>query len=173
MGGRVGNLPTARNSALSILLQLREKVCNAAAVGLVLIAGLVWSTVGCGKIRTQALKGKVTSFSGQLVHDGKPVTFSQDNEAVVDFFQAEDGIRFGVPIKADGSFSIGWMPVGKHSLVYERFSKTGGVSAKSAVPGGLTIEAGKTSGYVIELGKSFKRDMKAPDEGPKTNKYKG
>lgn len=137
-------------------------------LGCVLIAGLVWATIGCGRYGPKPYyEGpKVESFSGQVMQDGKPVTFPQDYEAVIDFF-SEGGIQFGVPIKADGSFSMGYMPTGKQHLVLERRG------AKYSIPGGLNIEAGKTSGYVIELGKGWRRDTKAPDEGPKINKAKG
>ena len=112
------------------------------------------------------------AFSGQVVHNGQPVTFARDNEQIIVFY-SEEGVEFGVPIKADGTFSIGWMPVGKQHLVLERFSKGGGANSKYGIPGGMTIETGKTSGYTIELGKGWKPDTKAPDEGPKTNKAKG
>jgi len=137
-------------------------------LGFGLIAALLCATFGCGNYGPKPFyEGpKVESFSGRVVQDGKQVTFSKDNEVVIDFY-SEGGIRFGVPIKADGTFNIGYMPLGKQSLVLERGN------AKYSIPGGLTIEAGKTSGYEIELGKGYKRDQKAPDEGPKINKYKG
>ncbi len=139
--------------------------------GIVLIVGLVWATIGCGRYGPKPFyEGpKTDSFSGQVVHEGKPVTFSGDNEAIIVFYSA-DGVQFGVPIKADGTFSIGWMPVGKQHLVLERASGGSGTTSKYGIPGEFTIEAGKSSGYVVELGKGFKRDAKAPDAGPKVNK---
>src|SRR4051794_33333629 len=106
-------------------------------LGFGLLAGILGATFGCGNYGPKPYyEGpKVDSFSGRVVQDGKPVTFSKDNEVVIDFY-SEGGIRFGVPIKADGTFSIGYMPVGKQSLVLERGQM------KYGIPGGLNIEAG-------------------------------
>jgi hypothetical protein len=64
-----------------------------------------------------------------------------------------------VPIKPDGTFSIGWMPLGKMALRLERSpkdpAKRTGVAQRYDVPGGLTIEEGKTTGYTIEVGKDW------------------
>ncbi len=74
----------------------------------------------------------------------------------------EKGERFGIPILPDGTFKIGWMPLGKYSAVLERSNPkaTGKESADLqrtyTVPGGLTIEQGKTN-YEIELGEGWKK----------------
>ncbi len=134
-----------------------------------LILGLLWVlALGCGRYGPKPYyEGpKVSSFSGRVVHNGEPVTFGRDNGQVIDFHSLESPTEFGVPLKADGTFSIGWMPTGKHRLVFERFATDGGAGAKFSIPGTFTIEDGKTSGYVIELGKGYKPTMKAPDERP-------
>lgn len=80
---------------------------------------------------------------------------------IVRFTTLEGAKTFGVPIKPDGSFSIGWMPVGKMAARLERGpkdpAKQTGPPRGYDIPGGLTIEAGKTAGYTVELGKDWKR----------------
>jgi hypothetical protein len=132
----------------------------------ILIAELVWTAVGCGYGPKPYYEGpKVPAFSGQVVHNGKPVAFPEDEEVRVQCTVIEGegiGKSFGVPIKADGTFSMGWMPLGKMSLRLERAPKdpaktTGGPPNRYSIPGGLTTEQGKTTGYVIELGEGWKR----------------
>jgi hypothetical protein len=136
-----------------------------ALLGFVLTAGLVWTALGCGGRKPYYDGPKISAFSGQLVQDGKPVTFPEDEEVRVHCTVIEGegiGKSFGVPIKPDGTFSIGWMPLGKMTLRLERSPKdpakmTGGPPNRYGIPGGLTTEQGKTSGYTIELGKRWKR----------------
>ena len=135
-------------------------------LGFALIAGLVWTALGCGYGPKPYYEGpKVAAFSGRVVQDGKPVTFPEDEEVRVHCIVIEGegiGKSFGVPIKPDGTFGIGWMPVGKMTLRLERSPKDpaktkGGPPNRYSIPGGLTIERGKTAGYIIELGKGWKR----------------
>jgi hypothetical protein len=136
-------------------------------LGSALIAGLVWTALGCGGRGPKPYyEGpKVAPFSGQVVQDGEPVTFPEDEEVRVHCTVIEGegiGKSFGVPIKPDGAFSIRWMPVGKMTLRLERSPKDpaktkGGPPNRYSIPGGLTIEQGKTTGYIIELGKGWKR----------------
>jgi hypothetical protein len=135
-------------------------------LSLILIAGLAWASVGCGYGPKPYYDGpKVAAFSGQVVHNGKPVTFPEDEEVRVHCTVIEGegiGKSFGVPIERDGTFSIGWMPLGKMMLRLERTPKepakrTGGPPSRYSIPSGLTTEQGKTTGYVIELGKGWKR----------------
>jgi hypothetical protein len=132
----------------------------------ILIAGLVWTAVGCGSGAKPYYDGpKIPAFSGQVVQDGKPVTFPEDEEVRVHCTVIEGefiGKSFGVKIKPDGTFSMGWMPLGKMALRLERSPKdpaktTGGPPSRYSIPGGLTTEKGKTTGYTIELGKDWKR----------------
>ena len=125
--------------------------------GLVVIIGVALGLAGCGDNDKQKY---IKTFTGQLTQDGKPVTFPEGQETSL--FVVHEGGRLsgGVPIKPDGSFNIGKMPVGKYGLVLERSGATpggkGGPSrSKYTVPGGLTLEEGKTE-YTVELGKDFK-----------------
>jgi hypothetical protein len=98
----------------------------------------------------------VDAFHGKVTHDGNPVKFAE-NEAQLNLYH-EKGQQFGIPLKADGTFEIGWMPIGKYAVMLERTSQTpmqkGPPKTMYNVPDGLTIEEGKTD-YVIELGKGF------------------
>lgn len=111
---------------------------------------------GCGKPTGEYEGPKVDAFHGKLVSDGKPVTFAENEEAKLSVFH-ESGRQFGIPLAADGTFEIGWMPIGKYSMMLERSSqnKKGPGKTRFGVPGGLVIEAGKKD-YVIDLGKGFK-----------------
>jgi hypothetical protein len=135
-------------------------------LSLILIAGLAWTAVGCGYGPKPYYDGpKVPAFAGQVVQNGKPVTFPEDEEVRVQCTVIEGegiGKSFGVPINPDGTFSIGWMPLGKMTLRLERAPKDpaktkGGPPSRYSIPSGLTTEQGKTTGYTIELGKDWKR----------------
>jgi len=134
-------------------------------LGFILMVGLTWTAAGCGSGRKPFYDGpKVSSFSGQVLQDGKPVTFPEDEEVVIKFVVTEGqhvGKRFGVPIKPDGTFSIGWMPIGKMAMMLERTAKdpvnrSAGPPSAYTIPGSFTIEEGKTADYVVELGKGWK-----------------
>jgi hypothetical protein len=129
------------------------------------IAGMVLASAGC-----QPRPGPnkyyngptVPAFSGQVVQDGKPVTFPEYEEVRIRCTLTEGegiGKSFGVPIKPDGTFSIGWMPMGKMALRLDRALKSHvkamGPPQRYVIPDGLTIEEGKTTGYTIELGKEW------------------
>lgn len=124
-------------------------------IGLLLIFCLGLAVVGCAQ---QPFPGKtVDKFVGKLTHNGNPVNFTEDQEVQIAVFH-ESGKQFGIPIKEDGTFDIGWMPVGKYSVMLQRkqdAKKKGPGLSRYNVPAGLTIEEGKTE-YVIELGKDFK-----------------
>jgi hypothetical protein len=98
----------------------------------------------------------VDAFVGQLTHDGKPVTFPEGGEVILEVYH-ETGVKYGIPIAADGSFKIGWMPIGKYSATLLRSNKEerGRPTKRYNVPGGFTVEDGKTQ-YAIELGKGWK-----------------
>ena len=99
----------------------------------------------------------VGAFHGKVTHNGNPVKFAE-KEAQLALFH-EKGQQFGIPLKADGTFEIGWMPIGKYAMMLERTAQNpamkGPTKTRYNVPNSLTIEEGKKD-YVIELGKNFK-----------------
>jgi hypothetical protein len=97
----------------------------------------------------------VDAFTGRLTHDGKPVTFPEKETVKLEVYH-EKGLSFRIPIRSDGSFKIGWMPIGKFSATLLRSTKNDGrlPAKRHAVPGGFTVENGKTE-YTIELGKGW------------------
>ena len=100
----------------------------------------------------------VDAFHGKVTHNGNPVQFAENEEAQLTLYH-ETGKPYGIPLKADGTFEIGWMPTGKYMVLLERkaqaSAKRGPSKTRYNVPDSLTIEAGKKD-YVIELGKDFK-----------------
>jgi hypothetical protein len=122
-------------------------------LGVVLTAALLLGAAGCAK---DPYGPKVPAFTGRLVQDGKPVTFPDGKDISLKVFH-EKGFSFGIPIHQDGSFQIGWMPIGKYTvMLIEESGQARGPRAKQYnVPGGLTIEGGKTE-YTIDLGKGWK-----------------
>jgi hypothetical protein len=121
---------------------------------LILVGALAWAAAGCGP-RKSYDGPTVDAFTGRLTQDGKPVAFPEDEKVKVMLFH-EKGQSFGIPIRPDGSFKIGWMPIGKYSAMLVRDKKKGkGQPTQYRIPGGLTIAEGKTE-YTIELGKDWK-----------------
>jgi hypothetical protein len=122
--------------------------------GVALVIALSLSAVGCSKKEFDG--PTVDAFNGRLVQDGQPVSFPADERVLLELFH-EKAQSFKIPIQADGTFQIGWMPIGKYTATLLR-EKPGakGAPARFPVPGGLTIEAGQTQ-YQIELGKGWKR----------------
>jgi hypothetical protein len=106
----------------------------------------------------------VSAFVGRLTHNDQPVSFAAGEKVTMQLFH-EKGRRFGVPIKEDGTFKIGWMPIGTYSASLLRETTVevgtakarlpGAVTGGHPIPGGLTIEEGKTE-YTIELGPDYK-----------------
>ncbi len=112
--------------------------------------------VGCTS-KSQFDGPMVEAFTGRLTHNGKPVSFPEGETVSLTLFH-EKGQSLGIPLQSDGSWKIGWMPVGKFSVLLNQPPKGGagkGPPGKYNVPGGLTIEEGKTD-YTIELGKDWK-----------------
>jgi hypothetical protein len=124
-------------------------LCSAA-----LVAGLCLASAGCGP-RKSFDGPTVDAFNGRVTHDGKPVSFPDGEQASLTLFH-EKAQSFVIRLKPDGSFQIGWMPIGRYSAVLERARPDQrGPASRYNVPGVLTIEAGKTE-YNIELGKGWK-----------------
>jgi hypothetical protein len=125
---------------------------------LVLTLCLGLAVCGCNKNKGGYEGPKVDAFHGKVTHNGNPVKFGENEEVQLNVFH-ESGRQFGIPLTADGTFKIGWMPIGKYSMMLERTGQNpamkGPAKTRYSVPDSLTIEAGKTD-YVIELGKNFK-----------------
>ena len=86
------------------------------------------------------------------------MNFPADENVQITVFH-EKGQQWSIPLNEDGTFDIGWMPVGKYAVMlvrYQNARKKGSGISRYNVPDGLTIEDGKTTDYVIELGKGFK-----------------
>jgi len=124
--------------------------------GILLTFWLGLVVVGCAPPKSYTGK-TVDKFVGKVTHNGEPVNFPADQQAIIKVYH-ESGKQWSIRLKEDGTFDIGWMPVGKYSVMLERRQnakqKGPGIS-RYDVPGGLTIEEEKTD-YVIELGKGFK-----------------
>jgi hypothetical protein len=106
--------------------------------------------------RTASFDGpKTDKFVGKLVHDGKPVSFAPTEKVQLKVIH-EKGQSFDVPIAADGTFTVGWMPIGKYSAILLRDKQEAkGMPSMYNVPDGLTISDGQSE-YTIELGKAWK-----------------
>jgi len=117
-----------------------------------------FALLGCAEKSAIKFVGPtVDTFTGKIIHDGKPVTFPEGEEVSVQVV-TEQGRRFGIPIAPDGTFKVGKMQVGKYSAILERTKKgPKGASVPNMynVPGGFKIEEGKSE-YTIDLGKSWK-----------------
>src|SRR2546423_15175424 len=61
----------------------------------------------------------VDAFHGKVTHNGNPVKFAENEEVQLKVFH-ESGRQFGIPLTADGTFEIGWMPLGKYGMMFER-----------------------------------------------------
>jgi hypothetical protein len=126
--------------------------------GLVLTFCLGLAVFGCSNGKGGYVGPTVDAFHGKVTHNGNPVTFAENEEVQLTLYH-EKGQQFGIPLKVDGTFEIGWMPTGKYAIMLERTTpnpaKKGPQMSRYNVPDGLTIEEGKKD-YVIELGKDFK-----------------
>jgi len=123
------------------------------AMPLTLAAFLGLLATGCGEHKFDG--PTVDAFTGRVVKDGKPVSFPAGESVELKVIH-EKAQSFGVPLQPDGSFKIGWMPIGKYSalLIRKKEGAKGGPNMYN-VPGGFQIVDGKTD-YEIELGKSWK-----------------
>ncbi len=121
---------------------------------IILSATLGLFAIGCEN-RSTYDGAKVDSFSGRVVKGGKPVSFPA-GETVQLKLVHDKAKSFGIPLGPDGSFKIGWMPIGKYSAILIRQTDGGkGGPNMYNVPGGFEIAEGKTE-YEVELGKDWK-----------------
>ena len=125
---------------------------------LVLIFCLGLAVFGCRNNKGGYEGPTVDAFHGKVTHNGNPVKFAENEEVQLSLFH-ESGRQFGIPLTANGTFEIGWMPTGKYAMMLERTAQNPAVKGPQKtrynVPNSLIIEEGKKD-YVIELGKNFK-----------------
>jgi hypothetical protein len=121
---------------------------------LTLAAALGLLAAGCGQKKFDG--PTVDAFTGRVVKDGKPVSFPAGESVELKVIFQEKAQSFGIPLQPDGTFKIGWMPIGKYSaiLIRKKEGARGGPSMYN-VPGGFEIVDGKTD-YQVELGKNWK-----------------
>jgi hypothetical protein len=122
-------------------------------VGCLILVCLTLAEAGC---RKRSFDGPtVDAFTGRLTHNGNPVSFPEGAGTQLKLVHHGSAQKFDIPIQTDGTFKIGWMPIGKYSASMERPNADGKGKSVYTVPGGLTIEDGKTE-YSIELGKDWR-----------------
>jgi len=123
--------------------------------GFLVMAVFGLALAGCAKKQFDG--PTVDAFNGKLTQDGKPLAFAPGDDVILQVIHHETGKQFGIPIKPDGTFQIGWMPIGKYSAILKREPRAGtrGGPKMYNVPDGFEIKDGQTE-YTIELGKGFK-----------------
>lgn len=121
---------------------------------------LVWFAVfaGCGGPYEEPT---IDEFNGKLTHQGEDVGFAANEKAVLRLVFHKNGQRFGIPINQDGTFDIGWMPIGEYSAILEKTASSKGAKGSTGrqlynIQEGMTITKGQTR-YIVELGKDFKQ----------------
>ena len=129
-------------------------------LSMIFMTSTIVCLIGCGNDKGGFEGPTNDEFTGRLVQNGKPVTFDAGRNLKLQITH-ESSESFGIPIQSDGSFKIGWMPIGKYSANLmnanqDRGARGQGLPINYAVPGGFTIEEGKTD-YSIELGPKFKQ----------------
>ena len=120
-----------------------------------LLLGMVLIVVGCQR---RGFDGPtVDAFQGHVLSQGKPVRFAADERAKLILIHKGSSDRFNIPLEADGTFTIGWMPTGEYlgSLDISKGdpAKPWEIgSNQKQIPPGFRIEDGRTE-YEIEVGK--------------------
>jgi hypothetical protein len=118
------------------------------------LAALI-AAAGCGQKKT--FDGPtVDAFNGKVVAAGKPVNFPPGEEFGVRLLHQGTGKSWTIPLQADGTFNIGWMPIGKYTVMLTRppAGNRGGPRVQ-VVNTPFEIVDGQTT-YTIDLGKDFK-----------------
>src|SRR5215831_4806771 len=90
---------------------------------LVLSFCLGLTVFGCTKNRGGYEGPTVDAFHGKVTHNGGPVKFAENEEVQLSLFH-ESGRQFGIPLTTDGTFEIGWMPIGKYAMMLERTAQS-------------------------------------------------
>ena len=122
--------------------------------GIAFLTALGFVLTGCSK---KPFDGPtVEGVNGRVTQNGKPVSLANPEEVSLKVIHHEKASSFGIPLKADGTFDIGWMPIGQYSAIVTRPPKDGkGGPRVYTVPEGFSIQEGQTE-YTIELGPGFK-----------------
>jgi hypothetical protein len=126
--------------------------------GALLVGGALMPFLGCEPPKPKEFDGPtIDKFVGTVVQEGKAVKFPEDEAVQVHLFlvDKDKANEFQIPIKADGSFKITWMPIGKYGAILERKSKAMMRPIKFPLPEPFRIEKDKTE-YVFELGPDWK-----------------
>jgi len=123
---------------------------------IVFAAAVAAAVAGCGGHK-EFSGPTVDAFTGKLTQDGKPVSFPPGEAVTLQVIHHDTGRQFGVPIQPDGTFKIGWMPIGKYSAILKRAPRAGARGGPNMynVPDGFAVTDGQTE-YAIDLGKGFK-----------------
>src|SRR5262249_42204039 len=87
------------------------------------LAGLVLANLGCGGPKRPVEGPYVEAFVGRVTQDGKPVSFPEAEDVSLEVVHRKSAYHFGIPLKPDGTFTIGWMPIGDYSVSLERTPK--------------------------------------------------
>ncbi len=142
-------------SLLCPRVSVLTRVISMRALSLCTLATLASLVSGCGQSRTYD-GPTVDAFTGRLTVQGNPISFKEEQKPKLRLIHHKKGERFGIPIQPDGTFKIGWMPIGKYSAILETFRSGKRTTVNThTIESGLTIEKGKTE-YVIEVGKGYK-----------------
>lgn len=96
----------------------------------------------------------VLAFNGKVVSGGKTVVFPDGEELFVELFHHR-GKQFNLPIKSDGTFNIGKMPVGRYTAALVRSGKGAKGSPGKFPVKNFEIVEGQTE-YVLDLGPGFR-----------------
>ncbi len=92
------------------------------------LVAIMFAVLGCGQ-RKSFDGPTVDAFNGKVVHEGKPVNFPADEKVQLKMVH-EKGESFGVPLQQDGTFKIGWMPIGKYSAILLREKEQSGKKSR-------------------------------------------
>jgi hypothetical protein len=116
---------------------------------------------GCGGYSDKPVDTPtVDSFTGRLTHNGQPVDFPEGAKVRLNLFRLGAGDTWGIPISADGTFNIGWMPIGRYSGNLQTTLPAPSGERRNRPPSMHTvpefeIQAGQTE-YTIDLGDNWK-----------------
>src|SRR6267378_4280582 len=91
-------------------------------VAFTLIASCL-AVVGCGN-KPNFDGPTVEAFTGRVTQNGKAVSLPQGRDIQLKLWHTS-GQSFGIPLDREGKFTIGWMPIGKYTVMVEAPPKGG------------------------------------------------